>query len=271
MPIASRTLTQVRREILANLGDLLLITAAAGTTTTSLVATAPLPGGDGEYLLSEVYAPSISSNTTWVTACTFSGQIPTFTLSPALTGLASGNQVELHRKFFKDRLDRVIQQAHDELIGWAMVEATDTSLTGDADTSEYAVPSTWVGIHTVEAKKADGHYYGLLPDDWEIVRTGSVATSKLKIALDRLDSIDGLALRLRGYKNPTYPSEATNFEVSPSYIVASATAKLMAGPLDNPSTDPEGKLPNLQYWTAVKELERKRARTPIAPNTKWFL
>ncbi|MCX6020914.1 MAG: hypothetical protein NTZ05_04135 [Chloroflexi bacterium] len=118
----------------------------------------------------------------------------------------------------------------------------------------------------------DGHYYDLEPSDWELMRTGDVSTTKFKVALGRLGQLDGNTLRLRGYKNPTYPaSEVTSFEVWTPFLVAAATAKLLTGPLDNPQSDPQGKLSNLQYWATQEESERKRARTAIAPNTQWFL
>lgn len=272
MPIAARTLAEVRRTIWANLDDLVLVTAAAGTTATALVASAPLPGASGEWKMAGVWVAARNGFARVIDTTFDASNVPTFALHPAIAGLTAGDVADLHVRFAKDRVDQALQQAHDELIGWVLVDVVDTSLTGSQTTSEYAVPSTWTGIHLVEVQKADGHWYALLPDEWELVRTGSPATTKLKIALDRLAQIDGRPLRLRGYANPTYPaSETVVFQVPPGYLVASATARLLAGPLENPQTDPQGKLANLQYWAAQREIERRRARTPIAPNTKFFV
>jgi len=271
MPIPARDLKTVRRAVWANLDDYIPVVAGAGTNATTLVGTDPLPGSDGEYIMAGVWVPA-RLRLARVTASTFSpGLVPTFTLSPAAAGLTVGDEADLHMVYPKKRVDLALIQAHDELVGWAFVEATDTSLIGDSQTSEYPVPTTWVGLHRVEVRLS-GHYYTLPPEDWELVRTGAVSTTKLRIALDKLAQIHGNTIRLTGYKDPVYPiDDATPFQVSPGYVIASATAKLLGGPVENPETDPDGKFSNLQYWAMQRELERKRARTAIAPNPQFFV
>ncbi|MCX6020915.1 MAG: hypothetical protein NTZ05_04140 [Chloroflexi bacterium] len=157
MPVSGRVLYEVRREVSSNLDDLMLITAGVGTLPASLADTQPRPGAADEYKFSEVWAHTRSGRA-WVTGSSYSGYIPTYTLSPAITGLAPGDPAELRQHIFKDRIDQTLLQAHDKLFGWAMVDATTTSLVGGAETSEYAVPSTWCALHTVEVGGLAGRW-----------------------------------------------------------------------------------------------------------------
>ncbi len=112
--------------------------------------------------------------------------------------------------------------------------------------------SKWVEIH---------------PDYWKIDQ----GLGKLILSSEVFGEADEeTPLRLKGYKNPSLLDDDTDTaDIDPAYIIAAATAKLMASGIIAPEFDTKARTTRLQYWQTIAEGLRRKIKTSVRQGTRW--
>ncbi len=225
-PIQQRTRMQIRQSIGYNLDDVIIGTASAAGTTTTLIDTYGLAkGGDNEYKGRQLLITSPAATTgiaagskSWVTGSI--GDTKTIVLQPAFsTTVASGDAYELWKVFTKEEVDEAINQAIIEGSDDSLLVRQDSTIYTEWDRYEYPISTSFVGIHTIEyadikegeiledceAVWTSGNPFLTATVDDEKRRNGSYC-NKLVISAD----ISGAATRLT-YKDIT-SADLSNYD-----------------------------------------------------------
>jgi len=152
-PIQSRTRTQIRQDIGAILGDVIVGTATATVDTSSLQDTYGLVrGGDNEYRGRQVIIITPTGSIVAGEKSFVASSVTTdATVAPVFTAaITDGDIYEMWKVFLYEEINKAINQAIMEVTNDCLqIKQTTTTFT-DSQTYEYDALSSFVGLHKVE-------------------------------------------------------------------------------------------------------------------------
>uniref|UniRef100_A0A6M3L447 Uncharacterized protein n=1 Tax=viral metagenome TaxID=1070528 RepID=A0A6M3L447_9ZZZZ len=202
MALYSNVYSVVRQYLSAQVGDLIMGTAASGSSTT-IVHTMLRKGDD--YYNEHHYRCYIYGGTNigeerevsdWVKSTN------TLTLEPAYTAAIDNTSTyELHYIFTETEYRKAINMAIESIAGKYLIDLIDdTTITLVADTYEYALPTSFLYLHkiTTEADAAGDVFDAsdvIDPRDWSII---TAYPPTLKLDENRYTIVAGKDLRLEG-------------------------------------------------------------------------
>ena len=151
MAIQSRTRKELRQEIGRNLGAMLKGTTTGSGSTTTLVDTKLLLGGDDDYNGKYVRFTSGNNNGTTVLVSDFTDSTSTATFSQTLANtVASSTTYEMWDEAYNpDFIDDFINDAIVQYSPRALVPDEDKTLFGHISRPEHTIPSNMVAVSEV--------------------------------------------------------------------------------------------------------------------------
>lgn len=106
-----------------------------------------------------------------------------------------------------------------------------------------------------------GRYAELAPDDWDVIRSDKFLWIRRPT--------EGRAIRVIGQGQATALSADTDtVGVPEGFIIAKATALMLAGRAGGPQVDADARLQRAMYWESVAEKARRRLFTQPRPNSR---
>ena len=245
MALFSTTLSVLRQHLSAQVGDLIMGTAASGTSTT-LVDTLLRKGDDyynEHHYRCYIYVGTNIGEEREISDWSLTSPANTLILAPAYTAaIDNTSKYELHRIFTADEYLKAINMAIEFLAGKYLIDLIDdTTITLVADTYEYALPTSFLYLHKVTTEKeAAGNKFDasdeIDPRDWSIIRA---YPPTLKLHEDRYSITAGRDLRLEGQGTQAKVSADTDvIYLPPDWVVAKAItmlpkAKIMSNQLNS--------------------------------------
>ena len=281
MAIYSATLDELVEDTCRQINDWVEGTATGGSATTLEDTSLACYGNDyfndqdaWIYIRSGTYAGSYRRITDFVQT----GGVVTF--SPTLAGsIVSGVTYSIHHTRSEDswhrpdvvaKINLAIQRVAEKAHVW---HVDTTSVTLVADTYEYDLPLTFMGIYRVTMADADGAFHTqpeIPPSEYWIIPS---STSKLHFRRTHADELfadhyigDSWAevnltaarkLRIEGLGSPAVlANDASVCPISPTYVVFQAAAWLHAMKVRSSEHDPDEHRTQFQICQAIAETEK---------------
>jgi len=197
--------------------------------------------------------------TDWVNSTT------TLTFEPAAT-LTAGDSVEMHRTFDVALYNRFINQAIDMVAGEALVDYVDTSIDLVASTYQYALPTNFLYVKTVEYESStSGLYDSWKPIDnrhWRIVKGSTIYLELVKELYGT--PVAGRELRITGFASPaTLSADTQECPINPYWVANQAAAMLHRSRIRGNNVDDEYHIAQAQICQAEADKIRPEIRTSI--------
>lgn len=122
-------------------------------------------------------------------------------------------------------------------------------------------------VHAV--KDRSRIYHVLNPEHWKITQGSTNYLQLDEVAHDAIT--DGYRLRLSGYQIPAELSaDATACTVDPDYVIAKATAMLLASGAGGRDIDPDDRRGRADWWMGIAEKRLLQSRTGLEMNNRWI-
>jgi len=239
----TRTRAQLRRQIADRFEDLVMLTATANGSTTTLLDTINVNAGTEHFNGREILFTSGTNDglVRRITGTTSSTGTLTFAAVTAST--ATNDTADVYnrrgRGFTVAQYNRAINNAINDAYPLGMIEvvATVTNPAAfDAETPEITVPASIIDVLELEYADSSGDYH-VLP---KARRRGGYgwfadpASGQLRLHGRVAASADGLVLRIHGLgRQDELSSDSDTCALSPEYIVARAAYHLALGAVDN--------------------------------------
>ena len=241
MAIYSNTLAVIRKYLSSVIGDLIEGTANSGTTTT-LVSTLLRQAND--YYNHHKYRCYIYDGTNIGVEREVSDWdlgTHTLTFDPAFpSAINNTSKYELHYIFTEEEYRKAINLAVECQANKYFVEIKDETTVLVADTYEYALPTSMLGIiHIITEKTKDGGIFDasdeIDPRDWDIIKS---YPPKLKLHEDYYSIVAGKDLRLEGQgTQPLVDGDTDIIYLPPDWVVWKAITFLPQNKIQSNNLD----------------------------------